>query len=720
MKLPRNCFFLVAVLARLILFQTNFASAQSTATISGALTDPSGLAISQARITAQKIDSADTPVTAASSLDGKFTLSLPAGNYRVSVRHASFEPVSQEFTIAAGETVPWNLRMTLEELSSSVVVSAAAEPETAAETTAPVDIVARQAIDERQHIFLTPVLASVPGMSFSQLGPFGGTTTFFLDGGNSDYAKVLVDGVPVNQAGGLFFFENFTTDSVDKIEVVHGAASALYGSDALAGVIQVFTHRGSTRQPVLELEGDGGTFGTGHGSGQLSGEVGAFDYSAGAAYFSSAGQGPGNFFRVTTLSGNFGWKFSNTDTLRLSLRNNSSDAGQPGQTLLMPPIIGQTTGLHDFSAGLSWDFASGEHFQSHLSGFEARFDENAFSPAFGGFESKFNRAGLVAQSTYLFGGGSVTAGYEFEVENGGALPRHNQAGYLEARYSGIRRLTLIAGGRAEANGFFGTRVVPRVGAAYALRYGHGFWGSTRVRTSYGLGIKEPELLPAGCSPKLAPERSRTVDVGFDQVLASDRIRLSVTYFNNNFYDIVSFDSVTMDPNCPAFLGSFFNTDHARANGVNSKIEMKFFGWLNIFGSYSYDNSRVLKAGSPLDDPAMIVGSRLFKRPLHSANLIANAHFRWTNLNIAGYYVGRRADSDFDSTISNGVCTGFCITSNPSYVRWDFAGSLPLREGISFTGTVQNLFDRQYSDAVGYPALSRNYRVGVKYIWGGKE
>jgi vitamin B12 transporter len=602
------------------------------------------------------------------------------------------------------------------------VVSASAEPATIENTAAPVDIVTRAQIDERGEIWLTPLMAGLPGISFSQLGPMGGSTTFFLDGGNSNYTKVLIDGVPVNQPGGLVDFSNFSLDGIDKIEVVHGATSVLYGSDAMSGVMQIFTHRGATRQPVLEVEGDGGTFGTGHGTGQLSGLLGAFDYSAGAADFGSDGQGPDNFFRDTTMWGNFGWKFSDTDTLRLTLRNSSSDAGQPGQTALDPPIFvaGQSTGLHNFSAGFTWDFQTGPDWQHQLSGFESRDNSIDVVPPYGAFPSTFNRAGLNEQSSYLFHNGGVAAGYSFEVENGGATGRTNQAGFVELHYQVGQRLTVIAGGRVDGNGFYGVRAVPRVGAAYALRYGAGFWGATRLRASYGLGIKEPELLPPDCSPQLDPERSRTVDVGFDQVFASDRIHFSATAFFNRFQDIVSFASVTSAPNCPAYGGSYFNTDLARANGVNSTIEMKPSRWLNIVGNYTYDDSKVLKTTNPLDDPALAQGNRLFKRPLHSASLIANAHFRRANLNFGGFYVGRRADSDFDSFVVDGVCTGYCITSDPSYVRWDAATSVPVAGGLSATAQVQNLFDRQYQDAVGYPALGRNFRVGIKYVWGGKE
>jgi outer membrane cobalamin receptor len=242
-----------------------------------------------------------------------------------------------------------------------------------------------------------------------------------------------------------------------------------------------------------------------------------------------------------------------------------------------------------------------------------------------------------------------------------------------------------------------------------------------LRASYGQGIKEPEILPPDCSPQLAPEESSTVDAGIDQYFASDRVRLSATYFHNDFRNIVSFAYPVPVPNCPAFDGSFFNTEKARAFGANSAFEAKVTRWLRITGNYTYDDSKVLVAG-PQFDPSFEVGNRLFRRPLHSANLIANAHFLRMNWNLSGHYVGRRSDSDFISTYVNGVCQfslplSPCITSNPSYVRWDFANSIDLGHGVSTVAHIENLFDKHYQDEIGYPALGYNYRVGVKYTWG---
>jgi len=701
-----------------ILFSTLFAKtafaapaanlAENTATFKGSLTDPSGAVVVGAQINALLSGPTGGSIHANSDSNGKFSLELPPGRYRVRIQHSSFATVEQDISLTTGETRTWDVRLALEALSASVIVSAAAEPALASVTPVPVDVITGKNVEEQEQIWLAPMLTTVQGVNLGRTGSYGGATSIFVDGGNSNFTKILIDGTPINIPGGGIDFSNLTLESVDKIEIVHGASSALYGSDAMTGVVQIFTHRGATKTPQLTLEGDGGTFATGHGGAQLSGLLGAFDYSAYAGYFSTNGQGANDAFRDTTLSGNFGWRFSNTDTIRATVRSNASIAELPGQPELGAPTPGAQNDLNNISANVRWDFSTGDHWQHHLEGYESRNQDLSIS-SFGPFLTKYNRAGGEGQSAYVFPHGGLTAGYAFEEETGPAPTRINQAGYLEARYQFGKHFTAIAGARAEANGAFGTRVVPRVGGSYALRDGNGLWGATRLRAAFGLGIKEPEMLPAGCGPDLKPERSNSFNAGVDQFFGADRVHVSVTYFHNDFRDIVSF-AFTQVPNCPAFGGSFFNTDEAWAHGGSIAFEAKATRWLRVEGHYTYDNTRVVKAG-PIDtDPSMIPGSRLFRRPLHSANFIANAHFRRMNWNFAGSYVGRRADSDF-------LFPPLGITSNPSYVRWDLSNSYDLGHGLSTLARIENLFNNHYDDVVGFPALRFNWRLGMRYVWG---
>jgi outer membrane cobalamin receptor len=731
----------------------------ATARLTGVLTDPSGAAVGGVHLQAssENVSNAMT-FTAVSDSEGKYSLSLPSGKYRVQFTREPFVARELSLELGPGETRHLDLRLELQPLSASVVVTAQALPVETAQSPASITTYTSQQISERKVSALADLLLFAPSISIGRTGTEGGTTSIFIGGGNSNFTKVLVDGTPVNEPGSAVDFSNFTLDNIDKVEVVRGAESALYGTDAVSGVIQVFTHRGTTRTPAVDLFAEGGGFSAGRGGARISGLVGPFDYSAAASYFQTAGQGPNDSFLNRTLSGNFGWSFSGTNQLRLSLRNNTSDAGIPGQTLLEPPNLDQHNALHYFSASARWDFTTGTHWRHEIRGAEAYERELFHNPAQDFFnpsdpicpqlsptavpsafcdfpftaKNQFNRAGFSAQSSYLLPQASFTAGYQYEVENaflsalnGAHARRNNQGGFLDVRWIPFSRFSLNAGLRAEDNQNFGTRVVPRLGGAFVIHMGQGLWGDTRLRAFYGQGIKEPRLdqsfgtdpcFPG--NPALRPERSRTWDAGIEQKLASDRVRVSAEYFQNRFYDITSFTfcftggpcPVAPPPACGFGFGTYFNTDLARARGANIEIEARPARWLSVAVSYSYDDTRVLVSPNAFD-PAEIPGNRLLRRPLNSGSLILNAAYRRLNWNFAGYFTAPRTDSDF---------LGLGLTRDAGYARFDIATSYDFGRGVSAYGRVANLFDKQYQDAIGFPALGREVRVGMNYRFGGKD
>jgi vitamin B12 transporter len=728
--------------------------------LSGVILDSSGGGIGGVHVTAQLDGDVHAELwKSTSTTDGAYDLTLPPGRYHVTFFRSPFTGRDFVVEVRAGEKHKLDLRMELERLSDRVVVTAEAEPQPDQETTAPVTVITREEIAQRQAVSLPEVLSYSPGVSLSRTGREGGTASIFLNGGNSAYTKVLVDGTPVNEPGNAVDFANFTLDNIDKVEVVRGAESAIYGTDAVAGVIQVFTHRGTTRVPEFSAFSEGGSFGTGRGGGQFGGLIGAFDYSAAASYFSTDGQGPNDRFLNRTVSGNSGYAFSDANHLRVSLRNNTSDAGTPGQTLLTPPSLYSHTNYHFFSSNARWEFATGKHWHHQISGAESyshEFIENpiqsfyATDPLAGcpqtnpaavataefcdfifSDRNQYNRVSFNAQTSYLLSNFAATAGYQYEVENAGIsflgqhLRRNNQGGYLDFRYQPHPRASLDLGVRAEANANFGTRVVPRAGASLALLQGKGFWGETRFRVFYGEGIKEPRFDQSFGSdpcfpgnPSLKPEQSKTWSTGIEQKFWDGHARISADYFSNRFYDIISFTfctpgfscPVTPPPACPMGFGTFFNTDLARARGVNLEGEVALARWLRLVGNYSLDDSRVLSSPNAFD-PALIPGNHLIRRPVHSGSLTVFANFRRVNFTFAGYFSGQRTDSDF---------LGLGLTRTPGYARFDLAANYMVSRGVSVYARATNLLDKQYQDALGYPALGRDVRVGVNYRFGGRN
>ena len=390
-----------------------------------------------------------------------------------------------------------------------------------------------------------------------------------------------------------------------------------------------------------------------------------------------------------------------------------------------------STALHNFNASLRADFTTGAHWQHQLIGTESYNREVNIDPSFPTFY-QYNRAGFSGQSTYFTKELGITAGYEYEVENGflsapaeGGLidmaihaRRNNQAGFLDARWQPLARLTLSAGARAEDNSYFGTHVLPRAGISYVLRMAQGGFGDTRLQASYGQGIVEPRFdqsygndpcFPG--NPNLLPDQSRTVHAGFEQKLASNRVRVSAEYFDSRFHNIVSFLTVAPSAACLAIgdpfgiAGTYFNTDLAVARGGNFSGEASLTHWLNASAHYTYDATRTLSAPTdPINiDPNYLIGSRLLRRPVNSGNVMLNAAFLRMNWNLSGYFTGKRFDYNYPGQITD-----------PGYGRLDLAASYNVSHGVSVYGRIMNLTDKQYQDAYGYPALGREYRIGLKY------
>jgi vitamin B12 transporter len=759
----RLSFSLLAVLLFAISVSASTQSDSPTAHLSGTLLDVSGAAIGNVHVEARRDAAATSSASTDSTPDGAYSLTLPSGRYTITFTRAAFLTREVAIDLAANQSRTLDLHLELARLSESVVVTAQAEPTPVQDISASVTVITKQEIDQRQAVPLSDLLLYTPGIAIGKNAAEGGLTSFFLDGGNSYHTKVLIDGATVNNPGGQVDFSNFTLDNVDKIEIVRGAESAIYGTDAVAGVIQIFTHRGETRIPAFSIFAEGGTFASGRGGAQLSGLLGKFDYSGAGSYFETDGQGPNNSFRNRTVSGNFGYTFSDTNQLRFSLRNNTSEAGIPGQTLITPPSLHTINNLENFSANARWDFVTGTHWHNEVSASEAynrafsanpvqsfyATDVNAGCPQANpasvptaefcdftstGSSSRFNRASINAGTSYIFRNFTASAGYQYEVENAdisflgiGHLRRNNQGGYLDFRYQPIRRVSLDFAARAEANENFGTRVTPRVGASIALHDGsnQSFWGDTRYRIAYGEGIIEPQFSQSfgsdPCSPgnpNLKPEESKTWNTGIEQKLAHDRADVSVEYFSSRFYDVISFTScfpgtgcvVPQPPGCGFFWGNFFNTDLSRARGINFTARTRFLHWFSGTANYSYDDTKVLISPNAFD-PAQIAGNRLIRRPLNSGSLTLNVAYHAFTFTIAGYFTGPRTDSDF---------LGLGLNRNPGYARIDLASSYEFARSLQFYIHATNLFDHPYQEVIGVPALGRDVRVGLKYQFHGRN
>jgi len=207
-----------------------------------------------------------------------------------------------------------------------------------------------------------------------------------------------------------------------------------------------------------------------------------------------------------------------------------------------------------------------------------------------------------------------------------------------------------------------------------------------------------------------PDQSRTIHAGFEQKLASDRVRITGEYFDSRFHNMVSFLNVTPSNAClilgaPFGAGTFFNTDLARARGFNFSTEARITRWLSGSLNYTYDSTRTLSAPTDPnnDDPNYLIGSRLLRRPVNSGNVMLNANFWRMNWNLSSYLTGQRTDYNFPGQVID-----------QGYGLINLTGSYNVAHGLSVYGRIANLANTQYQEVYGYPTLGREYRIGVKY------
>jgi outer membrane receptor protein involved in Fe transport len=325
-----------------------------------------------------------------------------------------------------------------------------------------------------------------------------------------------------------------------------------------------------------------------------------------------------------------------------------------------------------------------------------------------------------------------TFGYRIENENGvvGDLlyppstsgQRLSQDAYLQQQLT-LGRLSVIAGGRLVHNSLYGNTGVPRVALTLlALRGGELFSG-TRLRFSYATGFMEPALYQTFASlpnyipnPGLLPERTRAFEAGFQQKFLAGRWALDATYFNNLFHD-----QIEAAPNQEPYQGfppdslyQFFNVQQSFAQGAEVQLQGRIrTRWL-LDTTYTYTSTQILEAPlcTPANfcDPVFASGNPLLRRPRHSATtLLGYLGTRWGG-SLAGSFVGRRPDSDFD---------GLNINHAAGYVRVDLGGWYAINSRVTAYANVENALDRRYNEVVGYPALPLNFRAGFRFRLGGE-
>jgi vitamin B12 transporter len=584
---------------------------------------------------------------------------------------------------------------------------------------------------------VSDALASVPGLMVVRSGSFGATTSLFARGGESDYVKVLVDGVPLNNPGGAFDFATLTTDNLDRIEIVRGPASVVYGSDAVAGVIQLFTRRGvGPTRGFVDVRG--GTFGTVEGAAGVSGGNSTLGYSLGAATRETDGIFAfNNDFRNRVESGRLSFAPS-FGTLDVTVRR--TDATLHFPTNGAGQVVDSNSLRRDHRTVLGLDASRRltSRVDLRLLGAASRLDGGSTNDPDSpgdtlGFYSRDDsrierrsvdlRADVHASERATFSvGGAVereqtrsTSESQFQTFPASAAAfsahRTNEAVYTQIIGAVAGRLTYTASGRVDDNATYGTFVTGRGSLAWQLA------PSTSVRAAIGNAFKAPAFEETFSSsftignPDLQPERTVSWEASAEQHVAG-RLALSATYFDQHFRDLIQYVSGDASTD---FRGINQNLGAASARGVELEARAPMVGQFDFGANITLLRTKVTDAGNGAFG-TFVNGERLLRRPSRTAAFNADYRVgRRSRVGVAVRVVGQRDDRDFTNDVR---------VELPSYTLLDLNAEVSLSRlssglaPLTITGRIENVLDRDYQPSFGYAAPGRTVLLGARATLGG--
>ena len=608
------------------------------------------------------------------------------------------------------------------QIADPVVVTATRIPTPISQVGSSITLITAQDIDDHQWRTLPDALADAPGLNLVQSGGPGGLTSVFIRGANANHTKVLIDGIEVNDPttpNAAFDFGQVLTSDLARVEVLRGPQSSLYGSDALGGVINIITTEGKGPAKIsARLEG--GSFDTFNQTLGVSGSADRFRYAFDLAHFRS-GDTPvtpldllapgekriGDRYDNVTAGTKLGVDLSKNVGLGLVLRYTDAHLRTTGENFSnFPndfPDTAQTTqkarqlftraearvallgGVlqNVFGVGFT-DYRTRIQAPDDGSGPQAPVIDN-------GDRLKFDWQGTIKLSnieTLLLGA---------EIRNDRLIlspinaSDRTSAGFAEWQARPFDHFAIAASVRYDSDDRFGGKATWRVAPAYTLAA-----TQTLLRASVGTGFKAPTLNQLFVSypsffffanSSLKAETSTGYDIGFEQPLAKDRLRVGATWFHNTIRNLIDTND-TFD--------SYINRGRATTYGVESFIAVTVSDGLAVRGDYTWTVAR--------DD---ILQQDLLRRPRHKASLTGT--WRATDkltLLATALYVGTRIDGNRDFSITR-------LTA-PAYGTVNVSGSYALGRGVGLFGRIDNLLDRHYQNPTGFDRPGIGAFAGVRF------
>ena len=582
-------------------------------------------------------------------------------------------------------------------LSADTVVTPSRGQTLIGETGSSVTVISSEEIAASGQTHVLGVLQGVVGLDVVQQSNPGSVTSVFMRGANSEHTKVLLDGIPLSNPANptrAFDFGNLTLDNVERIEVVRGPQSVVYGSDAIGGVINIITKRGQGPMS-FQASAMGGTYGTHQERIGVSGGDCLNYYSFGASYrqsdgFSSVSRRFGGIeddgYRNASFSGRYGWTPSEELNVDYVFRYTDSDVDIDG--FLVDNLIRQTRSNQFFNRVQLQSLTMNGIIEQKL-GFS--LTDNSLidtDPGFFGtprFEGRSRLLDYQANILLLDNACSTntfTAGADYLHEEGTPFNSALQTQFLRGAYLQDR---MSFGNRSHST--IGVRWDDHstAGKAQTYRFTQVFdidETDSRVHGSIGRGFRAPAIAQrfgfAG-NPNLRPEFSKGWDVGFEQSLYDGDLVLDATYFRNDFQDLIQF---VFDPLAANGFGLLQNVQLADAMGVEFTATAVLTCDTTVSVAYTYtDTEDLLNNRRLLRRPRNKVGLSIYHRCLNDRASL-NAFLR---------YASNR--QDFDAVGG--------IVELGDYITLHLSGTYELDDSWELFGRVNNLTDSDYEEVFGF-------------------
>lgn len=582
------------------------------------------------------------------------------------------------------------------QVNEEIVVTASALPERTDDTPATVTVVTREEIEDRAARDVADVLREVPGLTVARIGSSGHQTSLFTRGASPAHTLVMWNGVEINTPFfGGYDWGQFSTSGVEQIEVVRGPYSALYGSDAMAGVVNILT---IPRRSGVHASVEAG------GQGLLNAQV-AGSHVNGGLVLSGAfetrqddGFADNDDFEQQSANVALRWTSAARLSIGLTARYTTYDLGIPTNLnfnldQLVPSLERRQDGterqlaipIEQTLGRFAWELLLAENRR------EDTLDDpgDPFGPFFQNTDSRTRRARVTTRTKT--GIGTIVAGAEVEnttvddVTNFGpnflGKERDERSFFVEDRWSGAfgkSRVELSAGIRWDDYETFGSETSPRVAAAYIL-------GSNKFRAAYGEAFRAPSVgemfSPFGGNPDLNAERSRSFEAGVEHTFSRGTVGL--TYFNDRYRDLITNQGFVLA-----------NIGRARARGLEFSTNGRVTN--NVLAGLTYTYT---------DAEDLTTGAELLRRPKHSGSAFVHATHGITEVHLVVLRTGTR--DDILPVLPFSRTTNEAHTTADVNVQFHFGRFTPYVK-------VENLTDVEYEEVRGYVSPSRRGIVGVRF------